>query len=357
MVAASVIRVQKRCQATCRVTNPQGIVSGSDNDSQVAFLAGRLSLVALVSVLTAQTAAQPTFRAGVDLVTIPVVVTATDGSRIGDLGPADFRLREDGVLQQVTVVNRNPRPVSVCILLDSSPSMAGREAQATRAIDTILAKLNDDDEVALLMFASNVRVALPWTRARDARRFSWRPGWRLYLGTALLDAMKDALALVDGAANPLPVIVIVSDGGEMSSGMQARDSGVDAAAERDPRLCPPDRTTTIENGEAIEPHVGRRCPSGARRRFRWPRLPRYRRGVGGRLPRSPCWTSSARNTRWGLRRRRRGTESIDGLPSRPRIPRSRFAIATAISRPREPRATTRWRPGFGLTPSHSAWAL
>ena len=219
-MAASVIRVQKRCQATCRVTNPQGIVSGSDNDNRVVYLAGRLSLVALVSVLTAHTTAQPTFRAGVDLVTIPVVVSATDDSRIGDLGPADFRLREDGVLQQVTVVNRNPRPVSVCILLDSSPSMAGREAQATRAIDTILAKLNDDDEVALLMFASNVRVALPWTRARDARRFSWRPGWRLFLGTALLDAMKDALALVDGAANPLPVIVIVSDGGEMSSGIK-----------------------------------------------------------------------------------------------------------------------------------------
>jgi VWFA-related protein len=97
--------------------------------------------------------------------------------------------------------------------------MAGREAQATTAIKTILAKLEDDDEVALLTFSSKVKVALPWTRARDTRTFSWY-GWRLSLGTALLDAIKEALALVDHATNPLPVIMVVSDGGEMSSALR-----------------------------------------------------------------------------------------------------------------------------------------
>jgi VWFA-related protein len=186
----------------------------------VLRLAGRFPLAALASILlAAHPAAQPAFKTGVDIVTIPAVVTAKDGSHIGELGPADFRLFEDGVRQDVAVVNRDPRPVSVCILLDSSPSMAGREAQATRAINTMLAKLGDDDEVALLMFSSKVRVAIPWTRARDTRTFSWY-GWRLSLGTALLDAMKEALALVDQAKNPLPVIVVVSDGGEMSSAMR-----------------------------------------------------------------------------------------------------------------------------------------
>jgi VWFA-related protein len=185
----------------------------------VARLVRRFLLVALAGVLTAKAAAQPTFKGGVNLVTIPAVVTAKDGNRIGDLGPADFRLWEDGVPQEVAVVNHDPRPLSVCILLDSSPSMAGRETQAIRAINTMLAKLRDDDEVALLMFSSKVRVALPWTHARDTRTFSWS-GWRLSLGTALLDAMKEALALVDRATNPLPVVVIVSDGGEMSSGMR-----------------------------------------------------------------------------------------------------------------------------------------
>jgi len=38
------------------------------------------------------------------------------------------------------------------------------------------------------------------------------------LGTSLLDAMKDAFRLIDRASNPLPVILIVSDGGENTSG-------------------------------------------------------------------------------------------------------------------------------------------
>jgi Ca-activated chloride channel homolog len=177
-----------------------------------------LRTASLIVIVVATTlSAQPSFRAMVDLVTVPVVVTAGDGTQVSDLGVADFHVWEDGVAQEVAVVSRDPRPLSLCILLDSSPSMAGREILATRAIDAILARLGDDDEAALLMFASTVKVALPWTRATDTRSFSWY-GWRLALGTALIDALKDALALVESARNPLPVIVIVSDGAEITSG-------------------------------------------------------------------------------------------------------------------------------------------
>ena len=43
-------------------------------------------------------------------------------------------------------------------------------------------------------------------------------GWRLALGTALIDALKEGLKQVEAAHNPLPVILIVSDGGENASG-------------------------------------------------------------------------------------------------------------------------------------------
>ena len=175
-------------------------------------------VVILSAALLAPTVlAQPTFRAGVDLVTVPVTVTATDGSQVGDLRPSDFRLFEDGVLQQVDAVTREPRPLSICVLLDSSPSMAGREAIATRAIDTLLKQLKPDDEWSMLMFSWKVRVAQPWSKVSDIRTFSWL-GWRLSLGTSLIDALKEALALSETAHHPLPVAVIVSDGAEMSSG-------------------------------------------------------------------------------------------------------------------------------------------
>jgi VWFA-related protein len=175
-------------------------------------LALTLSL-ACVAVLHAQ----PTFRSAVNLVTVQVSVSAKDGSRIGDLGAADFRVYEDGVLQDVAVVSHEPRLLSLCILLDSSPSMAGREVLATTAIDTLFKQLRDADEVSLLMFAWKPRLALAWTKARDVRSYSWF-GWRLSLGTSLLDAMKEALTQVERATTPQPVILIVSDGGENTSG-------------------------------------------------------------------------------------------------------------------------------------------
>jgi hypothetical protein len=77
--------------------------------------------------------------------------------------------------------------------------------------------MHPDDQISLLMFSWKVRVAQPWTRVGDLGSFSWL-GWRLSLGTSLIDALKEALALAEKALYPLPVAVIVSDGAEMSSG-------------------------------------------------------------------------------------------------------------------------------------------
>ena len=163
--------------------------------------------------------AQPLFRSAVDLVTVPVTVSAKDSTRrVGELGVADFRIYEDGVLQELTVVSHEPRPLSVCILVDSSPSMAsGRQPLATRAIDTLLKGLAPDDEASLHFFAAKFRTVFPWTNAGQLKPVSWLE-WRLSLGTALIDALKEALAQIEQARHPLPVILVVSDGGENASG-------------------------------------------------------------------------------------------------------------------------------------------
>ena len=176
--------------------------------------------LALVAVtLSAVIHAQPVFRSAVDLVTVLVTVTAKNTlRRVGELGAADFRVYEDDVLQELTVVSHEPRTLSVCILVDSSPSMAsGRQPLATRAIDALLKGLEDDDEASVHFFAARVRTVLPWTRGADLTPISWLE-WRLSLGTALIDALKEGLAQVEKARNQLPVILVVSDGGENVSG-------------------------------------------------------------------------------------------------------------------------------------------
>lgn len=176
------------------------------------------TLILLLALGPAGLAAQPSFRSGVDLVTVPVHVTTRDGAIAGKLGPADFHVYEDGVRQELTLVSHEPRALSLCILLDSSPSMASvRQRLAIRAIDTLLAGLREDDEAALLFFASRPRMVIPWTRAAELPAVEWIE-WRLALGTALIDAVREGLRQVEGATNPRPVIVLVSDGGENASG-------------------------------------------------------------------------------------------------------------------------------------------
>jgi VWFA-related protein len=178
-----------------------------------------MSLVAFAVAAAGAVHAQPSFKTSVDLVTVPVTVTGRDGLAISsELSAGDFRLYEDGVRQEVQAVSHDPRPVSICILLDSSPSMAsGRQALAISTIDSLLAGLAPDDEASILFFASTVKVAMPWTHGDRIKPISWLE-WRLSLGTALIDAMKEALRQVEHASNPVPVILVVSDGGENASG-------------------------------------------------------------------------------------------------------------------------------------------
>jgi Ca-activated chloride channel homolog len=179
----------------------------------------RTYTAALAVVLAAAAHAQPVFRSAVDLVMIPVTVSAKESlRRVGELGVADFRIYEDGVPQVLTVVSHDARPLSVCILVDSSPSMAsGRQPLAMRAIDTLLENLRGTDEASLHFFAAKFRTVFGWTAADRLKPVSWLE-WRLSLGTALIDALKEALAQIEHAHNPLPVVLVVSDGGENASG-------------------------------------------------------------------------------------------------------------------------------------------
>jgi VWFA-related protein len=176
-------------------------------------------ILAALALTAAVVEIQQPFKSGVDLVTVPVSVVPRDPTRRPiELGAGDFRVYEDGVAQDIAVVMHEPQPISLCILLDSSPSMAsGRQALAIRTIDALLAGLAPDDEASLLFFAARVRTVFPWTAKPAIKPVSWIE-WRPALGTALIDAVKEGLALMEAARNPRPVVVIVSDGGENASG-------------------------------------------------------------------------------------------------------------------------------------------
>ena len=69
----------------------------------------RMLMVAAVVPLAAR---QPTFRSGVDLVTVDATVLGRDGAPIDNLGADDFRLEVDGRVRRVVsaqYVSQAPR--------------------------------------------------------------------------------------------------------------------------------------------------------------------------------------------------------------------------------------------------------
>jgi VWFA-related protein len=193
-------------------------------------------------------AQQPAFRSGVELVRIPVNVAAVDATTaVGQLAAGDFSITEDGVAQEVAVFEHESLPISLCIVLDVSESM-GQSTVArltTNALRHIVNSLADEDEVAVVTFAADTSVAVPWTAAAVARKLSLTFTNRG--GTAIIDGVRAALRQIDKSRGRRPIILVITDGGENSS--RTSMSRVDTAAERDAGVCLEDRPTAAAEDE------------------------------------------------------------------------------------------------------------
>jgi len=87
-----------------------------------------LLFAAVASMQRPSSAAQPTqqspsFRAGVDVVSLTVTVTDRTNRYVTDLDLSEFSVFEDGAKQDVTFFSRRQQPVALSLLLDSSASM------------------------------------------------------------------------------------------------------------------------------------------------------------------------------------------------------------------------------------------
>ena len=87
----------------------------------------------------------PSFRAGVDIVSLPVTVTDPDGQFVTDLDQEDFQVFEDGVKQDVTLFNRTNLPIALALLVDTSASMEARLPIAQEAAIGFARRLRPQD--------------------------------------------------------------------------------------------------------------------------------------------------------------------------------------------------------------------
>jgi len=182
-----------------------------------------LSVLCAAPLLSARQQAPPDqgafkFRTGVELINVTATVTDQSGRFVSGLARDDFRVYDDEQLQTVTHFSAERVPVSLGIVLDTSGSMDGDKIRAARdALDRFLRQLLDvDDEVFLYRFDNVPQLLEGWTKDKrivsDAVARIQPRG-----GTALYDAVADAVQMAQQGHNRKKAVVIISDGNDTSS--------------------------------------------------------------------------------------------------------------------------------------------
>jgi Ca-activated chloride channel family protein len=161
-----------------------------------------------------------TFRSDVQLVRILATVKDQSGALVSSLEKGDFEVRDNGVVQQVAVFERQTdQPLSVAVMIDNSGSTAKdlkyETDSVTRFLRALLREGNPEDAASLYSFNWEIVKQNGFTRNVTAIERSLR-ALRGEAGTSLYDAIL--LASRDIEDRPgRKVLVIVTDGGDTTS--------------------------------------------------------------------------------------------------------------------------------------------
>lgn len=158
------------------------------------------------------------FKSGVELINVTATVTDRSGRFYGRLRKEDFVVYEDNKPVEITHFSADRTPVSVGFVVDTSGSMAGEKwSSAVNSIDRFFEMMNDqDDEFFLYRFSANPDLVSDWSR--DRNRLASAIG-RVHPngGTAMYDAVTEAVPMAQGGQNRKKAVVIISDGNDTSS--------------------------------------------------------------------------------------------------------------------------------------------
>ena len=165
-----------------------------------------------------------TFKSSVELVSVTATVTDSSGHVVSRLRADDFTIFEDGERQTITQFESERVPVSLGIVLDTSGSMAGEKMDAARAAlgRFVYDLLQPGDEMFLYRFDSRPILVEGWTedRGRLVRGLgSVRPAG----GTALYDAVADAVPLASQGSRRKKALVVISDGNDTNSELDVNE--------------------------------------------------------------------------------------------------------------------------------------
>lgn len=183
-----------------------------------------LPLLGLIcsSLLASAVPSQQVYRFEVEVRTVYVNVFVTrNGKNVTGLAATDFEVLDNGVRQEVRLMDVESMPMSVMLLLDTSGSVLGRKLTHMReAAHAIIDRLGEEDEVGLVTFSYDQRFLEPtrdFPRIHEALNRS-----RLGGPTGLYDALYSGLKLAEGRPGR-PLVLVYTDGTDNASMITASE--------------------------------------------------------------------------------------------------------------------------------------
>jgi Ca-activated chloride channel homolog len=165
---------------------------------------------------------RPSFRGGVDVVSLNVTVTDQARNFVTSLERGDFVVFEDGVKQDVTYFNKSQLPIALSLLIDTSASMEDKLRLAQEAAIGFVRRLKPEDMAQIIDFDNRVSILQQFTSDRAALETAIRqtvPNGSTSLHNAIYISLKELKKVRATSSGDVrrQAIVVLSDGEDTSS--------------------------------------------------------------------------------------------------------------------------------------------
>lgn len=151
-----------------------------------------------------------------NLVTIPVSVFDRYGLYVPGLREEEFSIFEEGEEQEIAYFGISDKPISVLLLLDTSPSTEYKIEEIQAAAKSFVRLLKPEDQVMVIEFDGNSHVLTKFTKDRrkideaiDDADFGY--------GTSIYDAVEMSLVKYLSQVQGRKAIVLFTDGVDTTS--------------------------------------------------------------------------------------------------------------------------------------------
>ena len=190
-----------------------------------------------------------------DLVTTPVSVLDRNGRFIPGLRKQDFKIYENGVLQNITHFQSEEQPFTVVLLIDISPSTKYKMDEIHYAAVTFVNQLRPADKVMVVAFDQRIRVLTDEPTSEKAKLYAAIYKATVGGGTSLYEAINFITDLDLIKVTGRKAVVLFTDGVDTTSRQATFESTLNAVQEVD-ALVYPIRYNTLLNGGVVSTTTG-----------------------------------------------------------------------------------------------------